>query len=79
MSSGEYFGTIGVALILLAYFFSVFNLIQREGRLFFIMNMLGAGLACYASYLIVYWPFVLLEGMWVVVSILGLTRYSRKK
>lgn len=64
-------GAIGVGSILLAYFFNIFNFIPKEGKLFFLMNIIGAGLACYASFLINYWPFVILEGTWLLISVIG--------
>lgn len=79
MQYNDIIGTIGVGLILLAYFMNIFSLIPKEGRLFFLMNIVGAGLACYASYLIGYWPFIILEGTWTLVSIIGLLRLYLKR
>jgi len=59
-------------LILFAYFASSFNFISSKSKLFFLLNTIGAGLACYASYLIDYWPFVILEGTWMLVSLIAL-------
>jgi hypothetical protein len=74
MSYDEIIGAIGVGLILIAYFTNVFSFIPKDGKLFFALNIIGAGLACYASYLIAYWPFVILEGTWCLVSVVGLIR-----
>ncbi|MCX6284947.1 MAG: hypothetical protein NTW31_12020 [Bacteroidetes bacterium] len=74
MNYNDIIGIIGVGLILGAYFLNIFSLIPKEGKLFFLMNILGAGLACYASVLIHYWPFVILEGVWTLVSVIGLVR-----
>ena len=74
MQFNDIIGTIGVGLILLAYFMNIFTLIPKDGRLFFLMNIVGAGLACYASYLISYRPFIILEGTWTLVSVIGLLR-----
>ena len=78
MQYNDIIGTIGVGLILLAYFMNIFTLIPKDGRLFFLMNIVGAGLACYASYLISYRPFIILEGTWTLVSVIGLLRLYRK-
>ena len=72
-------GTLGVGLILLAYFMNIFSLIPKEGKLFFVMNIAGAGLACYASVLINYVPFIILEGVWCMVSAAGLLKRIAKK
>jgi hypothetical protein len=77
MSYNDWIGTVGVGLILLAYFSSTFNFISGRSKLFFLLNILGAGLACYASYLINYWPFVILEGTWMLVSLAGLIKLSK--
>ena len=74
MTTSDWIGTIGVSLILAAFFCSTFKLLSPQGRKFFFLNTVGAGLACYASYLIDYWPFVILEGTWMIVSLIGLIR-----
>ena len=74
MSYNEIIGTPGVGLILLAYFCNTFRLIKKDGKLFFVLNFIGADLACYASVLIHFWPFVILEGTWGLVSAAGLLR-----
>ncbi|HEV8285408.1 MAG TPA: hypothetical protein VGQ09_13920 [Chitinophagaceae bacterium] len=79
MTYNDIIGTTGVALILIAYFLNTERLIPVNGKLFYVMNMIGAALACYASYLISYWPFVILEGTWALVSIYGLMRTMRIK
>lgn len=77
MHYNDIIGTIGVGLILIAYFCNTFKLISGNGKLFFLLNIAGAGLACYASLLIRFWPFVVLEGVWCLVSVIGLARSGR--
>ena len=72
MNFNDVIGTIGVEMILLAYFCNTFGWISGKSKLFFLLNIAGAALACYASFLINYWPFVILEGTWFLVSIIGL-------
>lgn len=71
MNYNDVIGTMGVGLILLAYFLNTFSLIPKDNRLFFCMNIIGAALACYASLLINYVPFIVLEGVWCLVSVAG--------
>ena len=78
MAYNDLIGTIGVGLILMAYFLDTAKLL-KDRKLFFVLNILGAGLACYAAYLIGYLPFVILEGTWTLVSIYGLMRTMRIK
>jgi len=70
MNYNDIIGTVGVGLILLAYFCNTFDFLE-EGKAFFLLNSIGAALACYASLLINYWPFVILEGTWFLVSVIG--------
>ena len=79
MSYKDWIGTIGVGLILIAYFCTTFKLISGDSKLFFALNIMGASLACYASYLISYWPFVILEGTWTIVSLIGLIKAGIKQ
>jgi hypothetical protein len=71
MAYSSIVGTVGVTLLLAAFFLHLFGFIT-QGRLYILLNIIGAGLSCYASVLIRYWPFVVLEGCWVLVSVAGL-------
>jgi hypothetical protein len=79
MEYNDLIGTLGVGLILIAYFLNTAKLLPKDNKLFFVLNIIGAALACYASYLINYLPFVILEGTWTLVSIYGLMKAMRIK
>jgi uncharacterized membrane protein required for colicin V production len=72
MSYSSIVGAIGVTLLLAAFFLSLFKYVSQESRLYIFLNILGAGLSCYASILILYWPFVILEGCWSLVALAAL-------
>lgn len=74
MNSNDLIGTIGVGIILIAYFLNMFSYIPNNGKLFYLLNIIGASIACFASYLINYIPFVILEGTWALVSVVGLVK-----
>ena len=78
MEYNDLVGCTGVALILFAYFLNTCNYI-KQGKLFYVMNIFGSGLACYASVLINYRPFIILEGVWLLVSLYGLMRTMKIK
>jgi hypothetical protein len=71
MSYSSLVGSLGVALLLAAFFLNLFRYIQQGSKLYIVLNIIGAGLSCYASFLIRYWPFVILEGCWMLVSVAG--------
>jgi len=72
MTYNDWIGTLGVGIILLAYFFNTTKMIPENGKLFFVLNTLGGALSCYAAVLIDFIPFVVLDAIWTVVSIYGL-------
>jgi len=77
MNLTDWIGFIGVAILLAAYFFNLSGKISKDSFIYLMMNILGAGLACYASVLLNYIPFIILEGCWTLVSILGLIKLAR--
>jgi len=79
MNYNDIIGAIGVGLILIAYYLNTEGMIIKNGKLFYVMNIIGAVLACYASWLISYIPFVVLEGAWTLVSIYGLMKTMKIK
>jgi O-antigen ligase len=78
MTLNDLIGTIGVGLILLAYFLNMFSLIKKDGNAYFIINILGAGIAWLAAVLIHFMPFIILEAAWVIVSVVGLVKNIKK-
>ncbi len=67
---------IGVLLILLAFLLQTFRILESSSRAYLLMNLVGSGLACYGSYLINSVPFMILEGVWCFVSLIGLWRLN---
>jgi hypothetical protein len=72
MNQTDWIGSIGVSILLLAYFFNLFNKISKQSFIYLLLNIIGASLACIASVLLHYWPFIILEACWAFVSIIGL-------
>lgn len=78
MNFNDWIGTIGVGTVLLAYFFNNFSLIKRNGNLYFILNIVGGGISCYAALLIDFMPFIILEGIWTLLSFVSLLKNIKK-
>jgi hypothetical protein len=79
MTLTDWTGTIGVTMLLLAFFLNLNNMIRKESYVYLILNVLGAGISCVASVLLSYWPFIVLEAVWTLVSLLGLFSFMRNK
>jgi hypothetical protein len=77
MSVSEIAGSIGVALLLIAFFLNLFGLISSDSRVYQAINAIGAGISCYASYLIGFAPFVVLEATWCAVAVIAMIRTAR--
>ena len=77
MTTTDLIGTVGVTLLLLAYFLNLFNIIKKENHLYLWLNLAGAGIACYASVLLSYMPFVILEAVWSMVSAVAIINKLR--
>lgn len=75
----ELIGTVGVSLLLIAFFMNLFGLIGRQTFKYLLLNLVGAAMACSASLLIEFFPFVILEGTWTVVAIVGLVKVLTMK
>ncbi len=74
MNSIDWIGFMGVFQILLAYILNVTGVLEKNNFFFLLLNLIGAGLACYASILLNYIPFVIPEGVWALVSIIALLK-----
>ena len=76
MSLPDAIGSLGVALLLVAFFLNLRGRLPHDARSYQLMNAAGAGLACWASYLLGFLPFVVLEGTWSLVAVVALVRRS---
>jgi len=78
MNLTDWLGTIGVLQILLAYFLNVIGRVSSKSLAFILLNLIGASMACFASVLLKYWPFIVLEGVWAFVSLYSFINYLSK-
>ena len=74
----DWIGFIGVFQILLAYCLHVFGKIKNNHLAFILLNFVGASMACFASILLNYWPFIILEGVWALVSLYSLVNFKKR-
>jgi hypothetical protein len=74
MTISDWLGTIGVSLLLVAFFLNLSKKLETEKPVYSILNILGAGLCGVSAYLINFYPFVVLESVWVLVSAFALLK-----
>ena len=70
----ELVGSIGVTILLGAFFANLMDWLETRSRLYSTLNATGAAIAAYASWGIGFMPFVVLEATWSVVAIVSLAR-----
>ena len=79
MTTTDWTGAIGVTILLFAFLLNLTGKIHKDGWLYLSLNVVGAGTACLASAMLRYWPFIVLEGCWTIVSLAGLVVYIKKR
>ena len=74
MSASDAVGSLGVAILLLAFGLNLAGRLANIDRRYQALNAVGAALACWASWRIEFWPFVVLEATWFAVAVAALLR-----
>lgn len=74
MGLSDWLATLGVTLLLLAFALNVAKKLNSASKFYLLLNVLGAGLAGVSSYMIGFWPFVVLETVWVIASLIPLLK-----
>ncbi len=78
MNLTDWVGATGVFFILLAYFLNLADILKNNDIIFLTLNLIGAILACFASILLRYLPFIVLETIWSLVSVYFIAKYFFK-
>lgn len=68
MSFDTFLGTAGVSILLVAFVLNLRGWLAPTDIRYQAMNAVGSGLACVASIMIGFFPFVVLEGAWFIVA-----------
>ena len=74
MTLADIIATIGISILLTAFILNSRNLISADKKWYNLLNIVGATLCGYSSYLISFYPFVVLEAVWAVVAMVALFR-----
>lgn len=67
-------GSTGVFILLLAFVLNLFRKLSSDTFLYSLLNFIGAILSGYASILIHYTPFIILEFFWAAVAGTGMVK-----
>ena len=77
MKVSDIIASVGVIILLIGFMLNLFKKISPDSKAYALMNFVGAGLCGYSSYLISFWPFVILESIWAFVALLSLLKVPR--
>ena len=77
MNFSNWIGTIGVTILLIAFALNILKKITPESKVYLSLNIIGAALAGISSYMINFWPFVILESVWVLASLMALIKSNK--
>jgi hypothetical protein len=69
----------GALLILLAYAAAQFGGLDQHSRMYLVLNLIGSAVLAVLAWHESQWGFLLLEGVWALVSAWGLVQAERGK
>jgi hypothetical protein len=74
MSLQNIIASVGVGILLIAFFLNSFGYISNKNKWYAILNAIGGIISCYASWLADFYPFVVLNIIWSFTAILSLIK-----
>jgi hypothetical protein len=77
--NSDLIGSIGVTFMLTGFLLNILDKLDNNNILYITLNFLGGTMACIASYMISYTPFIILEGTWSIISGWAIYDYIQKK
>ncbi|GGH10056.1 CBU_0592 family membrane protein [Mucilaginibacter phyllosphaerae] len=77
MKASDIIASVGVIILLIAFLLNIFKKISAQSRLYSGLNFIGAAICCFSSYLISFYPFVVLEGIWAAFALYSFINVPR--
>ncbi|GGO16436.1 hypothetical protein GCM10010116_33180 [Microbispora rosea subsp. aerata] len=69
----------GAVLILGAFLLSQMNVLDNRSKIYLVLNLVGSAVLAWLAYVDDDWGFLLLEGVWALVSAVSLVRELRPR
>ncbi len=67
----------GVIMMLAAYILNLAKVRSQDSLFYILMNLIGGSLSVTAAVMIVYIPFIVLEGVWTLAALVAFVNYLR--
>jgi len=77
MKTSDIIASIGVIILLIAFVLNLYKVVPAESRTYTLLNFIGAATCGYASFLISFYPFVVLEGIWAMFALVSFFKVPR--
>ncbi|MDB4901069.1 MAG: hypothetical protein JWQ63_350 [Mucilaginibacter sp.] len=77
MKTSDLLASIGVIILLIAFLLNLYKKLPAQSKYYSLLNFIGAAICCFSSYLISFYPFIVLEGVWAFVALLSLFNVPR--
>jgi hypothetical protein len=77
MKTSDIIASIGVIILLIGFMLNLFKKVSAESKIYAALNFVGAAMCGYSSYLISFYPFVILESIWAFVALVSLFKVPR--
>ncbi|MFA6086804.1 hypothetical protein [Mucilaginibacter sp.] len=77
MKLSDIIASTGVIILLVAFLLNLYKKLPAQSRWYSGMNFVGAGLCGFSSYMISFYPFVILEGIWAAFALASFIKVPR--
>jgi len=77
MKASDIIATVGVVILLIALLLNLYKKLPANSIAYTLMNFIGAATCGYSSFLIKFYPFVVLETIWALFALASLIKVSR--
>jgi hypothetical protein len=77
MKASDIIASIGVIILLIAFLLNLYKKLPANSRPYCLMNFIGAAICGFSSYLIGFYPFVVLESIWAGFALVSFFKVPR--
>ena len=77
MKTSDIIASLGVVILLIAFLLNLYKKVPAESRTYTLLNFVGAATCGFASFLIKFYPFVVLESIWALFALVSFFNVPR--
>jgi hypothetical protein len=77
MKLSDIIASLGVIILLIAFLLNLYKKIPANSKFYCLLNFVGAAMCGFSSYLIRFYPFVVLEGIWAGFALVSFFKVPR--